>query len=61
MPLTTLNLIRELNLPSIALRLSLGLNRLRLSIVYRYYTLRSACSIFLCYTEQLSSLVLTIP
>ena len=26
--------IRSLNLPSIALRLSLGLNRLRLSIVY---------------------------
>ncbi len=46
---------RSLNLPSIALPLSLGLDRLRLSIVYHYYPLHSACTIFLCYTEQLSS------
>ena len=40
----------ELNLPRIATQSILGLNRRRLGIV-NIFTLRSTCSIFLCYTE----------
>ena len=45
----------ELNLPRIATQSILGLNRRRLGIV-NAFPLLSTCSIFLCYTEQLSSL-----
>gem|GEM_PF-6457705 len=45
----------ELNLPRIATQSILGLNRRRLGIV-KNITLHSTCTIFLCYTEQLSSL-----
>ena len=45
----------ELNLPRIATQSILGLNRRRLGIVNEF-ALLSTCTIFLCYTEQLSSL-----
>ena len=45
----------ELNLPRIATQSILGLNRRRLGIV-KNITLHSTCTIFLCYTEQSSSL-----
>ena len=44
----------ELNLPRIASQSILGLNRRRLGIV-KTFPLHSTCTIFLCYTEQLSS------
>ena len=44
----------ELNLPRIATQSILGLNRRRLGIVNKF-PLHSTCSIFLCYTEQLTS------
>ena len=45
----------ELNLPRIDTQSILGLNRRRLGIV-NAFPLLSTCTIFLCYTEQLSSL-----
>ena len=49
------SVINKLNLPRIAMQSILGLNRRRLGIV-NAFTLHSTCSIYLCYTEQLSSL-----
>ena len=50
-----IGLTNKLNLPRIASQSFLGLNRRRLGIVNRFPPL-STCTIFLCYTEQLSSL-----
>ena len=52
------SVIYKLNLPRIASQSFIGLNRRRLGIV-NAFPLLSTCSIFLCYTEQLSSLTST--
>ena len=52
---SVIGLTNKLNLPRIASQSFLGLNRRRLGIVNRF-PLLSTCTIFLCYTEQLSSL-----
>ena len=52
------SVIYKLNLPRIASQSFLGLNLRRLGIV-NAFTMLSTCSIFLCYTEQLSSLTST--